>query len=118
MGDEDRDNRTRHLVLNREHVLDPAVVALGPAMSAGDGVGELHKDADPVASATNATLQNVAYAEFSSDLAYVYRLAPVLERGIAGDDEQLGEPRQLGDDIVGNAAAEIVLALVAIEVVE
>ena len=68
--------------------------------------------------AANAALQDVAHAEIASDLAHVGRLALVLEGGIAGDDEQLGEPRQLGDDIVGNAVAEIVLVLVAAQVVE
>ena len=69
-------------------------------------------------SATNAALQNVAHAKLAADLAHVDRLALVLEGGIAGDDEQLGEPRQLGKDILGNAVGEIVLALVAAEVVE
>ena len=41
MGGEDRDDRAGHLVLDREDVLELAVVALGPAVGAGHGIDEL-----------------------------------------------------------------------------
>ena len=37
---------------------------------------------------------------------------------VARDDQELGEPRQLGDDVLGNAVAEIVLLRVATEIGE
>src|SRR5262245_65813242 len=87
-------------------------------MGAGHGVGELCRDAYPRSLPANAALQDVAHAEIAAYLAHVDALALVLERGIAGDHEQLGEPRQLGNDILGDAVAEVVLALVATNVLE
>src|SRR5262245_48653787 len=103
MGDQNRDDRAGYLVLNREHVLDLAIVALGPAMSTGQGIDELHRDANPVARSANAALQDVAHAKLAADLAYVDCLSLVLQGGIVGDDEELGEPRQLRNDILRNA---------------
>src|SRR5437660_2984068 len=103
MGDEDRNDRASHLVLDRKDILKLSVVTLGPAMDARHCVNELHGDANPVTVAANASPQDIAHAKIASDLAYVDRLSLVLQGGIVGDDEQLGEPRQLRNDILGNA---------------
>src|SRR5215831_15600653 len=118
MRSEERRNGAGDLVLNRKHVLNLPVVALGPAVGAGHGVGELHRDADAVATTANAALQDVAHAKLPRYLAHVGRLPLVLEGRVAGDDEQVGEPRQLGYDVVGDAVAEIVLLPVAADVFE
>src|SRR3979490_1098438 len=86
-------DRSGDLVLNRKSVLDLAVVAPGPAMGAGGGVDQLGADADAVAGAANAALQDVARAKLAPDLTHVDGLALVPEARIAGDDEQLGETR-------------------------
>src|SRR5262245_8048190 len=118
MGGEDRDNRAGDLVLNGEHVLELPFVALGPAMDAGHRVNELHRYANSTSAAANASLQDVVHAKLASDLAYVDRLSLVLQRGVVGDDEQLGETRQLRNDVLGNAVRKIVLFSVAAGVVQ
>src|SRR5262245_52538940 len=75
-------------------------------------------DANPIAAAANASLQDVVHAKLASDLAYVDRLSLVLQGGVVGDDEEIGEPRQLRNDILGNAVGKIVLSLVAARVVQ
>ena len=63
MSREERDNRPRDLVLDRENVVEFAVVPLSPAVGAGHGVDELRRDADAVAAPPDATFQNVACAQ-------------------------------------------------------
>ena len=101
------------LVLDGKGVFEFAIVALGPAMGAGRGVDKLGSDADAVAGAANAALQHVARAKLAPDLPHVDGLALVPEARVAGDDEQLGEPRQLCDDVLGDAVAEVFLIRVA-----
>ena len=87
MGGEDRHDGTCDLVLNREHVLDLPVVALGPAWApvmASTSCTEIRTRSPLTA---NASLQHVAHAKFAADLPHVHNLALVLERGVAGDDE-------------------------------
>ena len=52
-------------------ILQLAVVALGPTVSAGNGIDELSADADAITSATDAAFENVAHAELAADLPYV-----------------------------------------------
>src|SRR6266849_9406805 len=49
MGSEDRDDRARHLVLDRECVEQLAVVPLAPSMSTGGGIDELRRDENTIA---------------------------------------------------------------------
>src|SRR5215468_7265863 len=60
MSREDGDNRARHLVLDRENVVQFAVVPLSPAVGAGYGIDELRRDTDAVAAPPDASLQQVA----------------------------------------------------------
>ena len=114
----DRDDRRRHLVLDREDVLEVAVVALGPEVAVGLGVDQLHGDADALARLAHAALDDVLHAELARDLLHVDRLALVLERRVARDHEQLAEARQLGDDVLGDAVGEEFLLGIAAHVVE
>jgi hypothetical protein len=102
------------LVLDGKGILEFAIIALGPAMGAGRGVDKLGSDADAVAGAANAALQHdVARAKFGRDLPHIDGLTLVPEARVAGDDEQFGEPRQLCDDVLGDALAEVFLIRVA-----
>src|SRR6516164_5944925 len=109
MSREDRDNRACHLVLNRKNVVQFAVVPLGPTVDASCRINKLRGDADAPAAPPDATLQDVECAQLPPDLPDIDRLALVLEGGIASDDRELGEPRQLGCNILGHAIAEVVL---------
>ena len=94
------------LVLEREDVLQVAVVALGPDVVVGFGIDQLHRDAHPVAGLAHAAFDDVLHAELARDLLHVHRLALVLERGVARDDEQVAEARQVGQDVLGQAVGE------------
>src|SRR5262245_28522160 len=107
MSGEDGDNRARHLVLDREGVVQFAVVPLAPTVGAGQGVDELRRDADAVAAASDATLQYILRVQLPPDLPDIDRLALVLEGRISRDDQEIGKPRQFGDDVFGDAVAEI-----------
>ena len=71
-----------------------------------------------LADAAHAAFEHVAHAEFAPDLLRVDRLALVGEGGVAGDDEAVGEMREVGGQVVGDAVGEIVLLLVAAQILE
>ena len=115
---QDRRNGAHDLVLNDEDIVELPVVALCPAMGSSHSVDELGIDAHTVTTPANAAFQHIAHAQFAPDLPHVDRLALVLEARVSGDDEQLREPRQLGDDVIGHAVGEIFLLGVAAHVGE
>src|SRR5258707_3286602 len=80
MGGEDRDNRARHLILDRKYIVQFAVVPLGPTMGARHSINELRRDADAITNPPNASFQYVARAQFPSDLPNIGRLVLVLDR--------------------------------------
>ena len=116
-GDQDGDG-ARDLVLDGKHVRHMTVVALRPAVGAADRVDQLRRHAQSFAVAADAALDHVANAQLLADPAHVDRTALVLERGVACDHDQAGEPRQLSDDVVGDAVAEILLAWITGDVLE
>ena len=63
--------------------------------------------------ATNTALEHVPDTQLAADLANIGRLALVLKARVAGDDEQFGEPRQLGNDIFADPITEVFLARIA-----
>ncbi len=113
-----RDDRRGHLVLDREDVLELAVVALGPDVPVGLGVDQLHGDAHPVAGLAHAALDHVLDAELRGDVLDPHRLALVHEGGVARDHEQVPKARQRGDDVLGQAVGEELLLGIAAHVDE
>ena len=107
-----------HLVLDGEDVLELAVVALGPDMRLGLAVDQLHGDAHAVGGLAHASLDHVVDAEFLGDAARRHRLALVHEDGVARDDEEVAEARQLGDDVLGQPVGEELLLRIAAHVGE
>src|SRR5277367_4562588 len=71
MDYQDRDDRAGNLVLDSEDVFQVTVVTFSPTLRPGNGIDELSADADAVTRATDAPLEDVAYAEFTTDPAYV-----------------------------------------------
>src|SRR5262249_28935618 len=69
MGGQNRDDGAGYLVLNRKHVLNLAIVALGPAMSTSQSIDELHRDANTLAHSAHAALQEVAHSNVAARLA-------------------------------------------------
>src|ERR1700686_1170922 len=78
-----RDNRACNLVLNREDILDLAVIPLGPALGAVFGIDKLNVDPDPIVLPPNAPFQQIANAKLLTYLPNVDRLALVLERRVS-----------------------------------
>ena len=103
------DDRPRNLVLNREHVVQVAVVALGPELVAVAHVGQLHRDAQAVAGLAHRAFENRRHVEALADLGDLDRLALVLERGNARGDAHAVERAQIGDELVGDPVAEVLL---------
>jgi hypothetical protein len=66
-----------------------------------------------LAALAHAALDQVADAQLLADLLERHRPAPVGERGIAGDDQEPAQPRQLGDDVLGDAVGEVILLRLA-----
>src|SRR6516164_5181808 len=75
-------------VLKVEDVLEPAVEAIGPEMSAGRGINELARNSDAVSGLAHAAFEHVADAELTPDLPNVDGFPLVGEAGVAGDNEQ------------------------------
>ncbi|MCY1231781.1 hypothetical protein D9M72_442410 [compost metagenome] len=87
-------------------------------MTARRAVDHLGVDADAVGGAAHAAFKNIAHTKFLAHLADIRRLALVGKGGIAGDDEEAGNLREIGDDVLGDAVGEITLLRIAGHVVE
>src|SRR6185437_5614062 len=80
--------------------------------------GQLDVDAYAFAAPAHAALDHVADTQLAADGLHVDRFRLVDEAGVTGDDEQLRELREIGDDVVGQAVAEIALVGIAAQIVE
>ena len=69
------DDRGGDFVLDREYVLQVAIVSLGPKMTAAGAVDKLGSDPDPVACFAHAALQDVTHAESRRDIGKVMGLS-------------------------------------------
>jgi hypothetical protein len=87
-------------------------------MMPGLGVDQLGTDLDPVTGAADTAFHDVMHPELASDPLHAHRLLAVGERGMARDHEHRPEPGKLGDDVVGDAVAEIGLRRVTAQVEE
>src|SRR5262245_58551504 len=87
-------------------------------MGASDRVDKLRMCAYIVACLSQATFENVVNAERAPDLPDIDHPASVSEARVAGDHEQRLEGRQLGDDVLDYAVAEVCLLRIAAEICE
>ncbi len=110
--------RPGDLLLDGEHVFELPVVALGPDGMPRRGLYELCGDADAVPGAANGTFEHVGGVELLADLLRRHRLVAEGEHLRAGKDLQLLDLRQLGDDVLGNPVAEVLILLRAALVLE
>src|SRR5262245_54643718 len=112
------DDLTHDLVLDQEYISHLAIELIGPNVGASLGVDELRRNAEIVASAPNAALEHIAHAELAPELGNVFRLPLVLEGRIAREHTQVARSRQLGQDVLSQAVAEILLARVPAQIDE
>ena len=107
-----------HFVLSREDVGQITIEPVGPEVPAARGVDELCGDAYAIAGLADAAFQHEPHAQLVADLLHLGRLALEGEGGVPSDHEQAGDFRQIGDQILGHAIAEILLLDVAAHVGE
>src|SRR5947209_19827702 len=82
------------------------------------GVNELASDTNTVATAAHAAFQDVAHAQFASNLLDVDRPSLVRKARIASNDEQAGEAGQGGGDLFHNAVSKVLLLDIPAHVLE
>ena len=112
------DDAVRHLVLQRKDIGHVAVVAVRPDMGPGPCIDQLGIDPDAVAGAADRALEHRSHAEFAPDRPDIDVLAFVGEAGVAGDDREAGDLRQVGYDVFAHAVGEVVLLGVAAHIGE
>jgi hypothetical protein len=95
-----------------------AIEPLGPEMPAAAGIDELGCDAHAIAGLADAPLEHKTHAQVAPDLLHFGRPALVDEGGVARDDEQARDLREIGDQVLGQAIAEILLLDIATHVRE
>src|SRR5258708_997882 len=91
---------------------------LGPKVFTGVRVHQLSRDAHAIDVASDAAHHEIADPKLASNLLHIKMRSLVLERRMLGDDEKSGEFRQAGDEVLGDAIAEIVLLRIAAHVGE
>jgi hypothetical protein len=87
-------------------------------MPAAAGIDELRRDAHAIAGLADAALEHKAHAQVAPDLLHFDRPALVGEGGVARDDEQARDLREVGDQVFGHAVSKILLLRVAAHVLE
>ncbi len=112
------DDAARDLALDGKDVGELTVVAVGPEVTAVLAVDELGGDAHARAGLADAAFQDEFDPEILAHLVHLHRLALVGKRRIARDNEQAGDFRQVGDDVLGDPIAKIFLLGVAAHVCE
>lgn len=83
-GDALGDDRSCQLVLDGEHVVERAIIRLGPQMKSVADADELSGDAQPVSGLTNAAFQDGRHVQGTADLCDVLALVLELKRGSPG----------------------------------
>ena len=82
------------------------------------GVDELRRDAEAVVGTLYTAFEHVADLELASELGGVHRLALVAKAGVAREHAQVACPRQLSQDVFGQAVAKIFLFRIAAQIIE
>jgi len=95
------------LALNPCEVDAIDVEAVYPQMRAAYGVGELDIEPKQITRPPNAAFDDIADAEFATDLFHVNRLVFVSKRSVPGDHKAAGNLREIGGQVVGDAIGEI-----------
>src|SRR6476620_5900891 len=100
-------------ILNRKRVAQRSIESICPQVSPSRRVDQLSCDANGTIAALDTSFENVTRIEFAADLSNVDASSLVLKRRIPRDHQQLGKSRKLGDDVFGDAFAEIILSWIS-----
>jgi hypothetical protein len=107
-----------YLLLQVENIFECTVEPIGPEMHACGSIDQLAGNAHLVPRFAHAPFEDIAHPELTPNLLHVHRAPLVGEAGITGDDEQLPEPRQRGNDFFDHTISEILLLQIATQVLE
>src|SRR5262245_25139754 len=100
-------DRLRELTLEREDILQFAIILLRPNLCVRLGVDELGVDPHPIAGNLHASLQHVRNTQLAPDQFHVSILAPVGCDTTAADDLQIPHFAKIGQNIVLNTIGKI-----------
>ena len=78
-------------------------------MSAAFRIDELRGNAHALAGPADRAFEHGAHAELAADGANVDRASLVGKAGVAGDHDEAGDLRQVGDDVFADPVGEILL---------
>ena len=112
------DDLLYHLVLDGEDLGLAAVKTVTPDLMAARRIDELHRDADAIAHAAYAPLDDEANVQFARHAGDVYVGAAVLEGRRPRTDFEQPPAGKLGDDVLADSVAEYLLLYIAAEVAE
>src|SRR5206468_315785 len=98
-------NFLRNLALDRKQIVQIAIVLLGPDVSVGAGVDQLHVHMKLGADSPDAALQHMRYSQLIPNLTHI-PLAAIAHYAGPADDFQIGDPRQLGQNVVLHAISK------------
>src|SRR6266566_6557684 len=89
----------RNLALDRKQVVQIAIVLFRPDVSVRARVDQLRVHMKPGADSPNTALQNMRHSQLVTDLTHIL-LAAIVHYAGSADDLQIGDFRQLGQDVV------------------
>src|SRR5215831_1566717 len=87
-------------------------------MTAASSINELRGDPEAIARSANAAFDHICNPKLLPHPPKINILAAILKRRIARDNEEVPKPRQLGDDVLGDTVAEILLVRVSAHIGE
>src|SRR5438270_13029269 len=104
------------VAFNSENIGQLAIVSFRPKMRIALGIDQLNVDAHLVAGFPHTALQNIRDAKLLGDLRIIpVRILESLRR-CAGDNLQVANPRESGQDFLLNAAGEIGIVWIGAEI--
>ena len=112
------DDFARDLVLDGEDVSEVPVITVPPDVRVRRGVDQLGRDAHPIVDLPHTALDHVAHPELATHLRDAHRAALVDEGRVARDDRQAGDPREAGDQVLGQPIGEVLLLRIGAQVVQ
>src|SRR5262249_34404618 len=108
----------RDLVLQRKYVVQIPIVALGPDMTVFDSIDQLRRDSNPAGHLAHATFDDISDVQLAGDDASTDRL-PLKSKGCVPLQYVQGvHLGQIGDNVLGDAVAEVFLLRIAAHVGE
>ena len=100
-------DRLRELTLEREDVLQFAIISFRPNLTVGLGIDELGVNSHAIARNLHASLQHVRNVQVATDLLQISILAAVRCDTTAADDLQISHLAEISQNIVLNTIGEI-----------